>query len=239
MKNIHIIYKITFALLIILVTVCLVQSIKIYRCFKKGNFYIQPWQKIIPDAPFKVLVAGDSTAVGTGLSDNAQSTAGLLSHDYPQFDVENYSRNGLRLKGLANILGTIQDKKFDLAILQIGANDILFFTPLDQISADHRRVLDLTRHIAKRVIILHSGDIGSSPLFIWPLSWVYTWRSLKVREIYAQRQDDRVSYLDLYALNKGQDYTGCYGRDSLHLNEKGYAIWYAFIKNQLQQLHWL
>jgi lysophospholipase L1-like esterase len=216
-----------------------IQYLKVYVCIKKGNDDIQPWNRFKPDAAFKVLFAGDSTAVGTGLSDSSQSIAGLFGRDFPDLDVENYSQNGLRLKGLADILETLQHKQFDLAVLQIGANDIMFFTPIEKIKDDQQRVLNLARHIAKRIIILHSGDIGGSPLFIWPFSWVYTWRSLKVREIYAQRQNDTVSYIDIYHLNKGRDYRNCYGRDGLHLNKKGYAIWYGYIKDQLLKLHWL
>jgi len=206
---------------------------------KQGNYNLQPWQHIKPDASFKVLFAGDSTAVGTGLDDNRLSTSGLFSRDYPDIDVENYGRNGLRLKGLAEILKTLQDKTFDLAVLQIGANDIINFTPFKDIKEEELRVLDLTRHIAKKIIILHSGDVGQAPLFIWPINWIFTWRSLKVRDIYMKAQDDRVSYIDIYTLNKGKDFSRAYAPDNLHLNKEGYAIWYGYIKNQLLKLHWL
>ena len=216
-----------------------VQYVKVMACIKKGNADIKPWQGIKPDAKFKVLFAGDSTAVGTGLEDNSLSTAGLFSRDFPDAGLENYSQNGLRLKGLVDILKTIQHKKFDLAVLQIGANDILFFTPMRQIRQDHERVIDMAKHIAKKILILHSGDIGEAPLFIWPFSSILTWRTLKVRGIYMGRQDARVSYLDIYTLNKDHDYTDCYARDHLHLNQKGYAIWYGLIKDQLKKLQWL
>jgi lysophospholipase L1-like esterase len=217
-----------------------IQTLRVRFYTKQFNYdLLQPWQRIKPDADFKVLFAGDSTAVGTGLDDNAQSTSGLFSRDFPEADVENYSRNGLRLKGLIDVLNTLQNKKFDLAVLQIGANDIINFTPLGVIKDEQLQVLDLTKRIARRVIILHSGDVGESPLFIWPINLIFTWRSLRVRAIYRQSQDDRVSYIDIYSRNKGVDYRDCYARDNLHLNKKGYAIWYGYIKDQLQQLHWL
>jgi len=217
----------------------LIQFAKIRHAIEVGNYPLEPWQQIKTNASYKVLFAGDSTAVGTGLLDNSKSTSGLLSHDYPNIDLENYSHNGLRLRGLAKTLKTIPDKKFDLAVLQIGANDIIFLTPMNQIKGDLKDVLKLAKHMAKKIIILHSGDVGESPLFIWPFKWIYTWRSLKVRDFYRQSQDSQVSYLDIYTLNQGRNYNGCYARDSLHLNEHGYAIWYGFIKNQLKHLHWL
>jgi lysophospholipase L1-like esterase len=205
----------------------------IYFCTKRVNYNVQPWEQIKPDARFKVLFAGDSTAVGTGLTDNSYSTSGLFSRDFPDADVENYSHNGLRLKGLAYILKTLQSKKFDLAVLQIGANDILDFTPLTEIREDQRQVLDLTKHIASKIIILHSGDIGQVPMLIWPFTWIYTWRSLKVREIYMASQDNRVSYVDIYTLNKGKDLSSGYAKDNLHLNKEGYALWYSYIKSKM------
>jgi len=216
-----------------------IQLARVYFCTRQVNYNLQSWQHLQPNASYKVLFAGDSTAVGTGLDDNSLSTAGLFSRDYPQAHLENYSRNGLKLRGLIEILKGIQDKKFDLAVLQIGANDILNFTPMDQIRHDENRVLELTKHIASRVIILHSGDIGEAPLLIWPFNWIFTWHSLQVRSIYLSNQDHRVSYIDIYTLNKGKDYSQDYAKDSLHLNKDGYAIWYSYIKNQLKQLHWL
>jgi len=210
-----------------------IQLARIYFCTREVNYGLQPWQHIDPGAKYKVLFAGDSTAVGTGLVDNSQSTSGLFSRDFPEADVENHSRNGLRLKGLADILNTLQDKEFDLAVLQIGANDILDFTPMAQIQDDQRHVLDLTKHIAKKIIILHSGDIGQAPMLIWPFTLIYTWRSLKVREIYIASQDDRVSYVDIYAFNKGRDLSQGYSNDRLHLNKEGYALWYSYIKRNM------
>src|SRR5580698_9255590 len=122
-----------FALVLIVIGI---QLARIYFCTREVNYNLQPWQQIKPGADFKVLFAGDSTAVGTGLSDNSYSTAGLFSRDFPDADVENHSQNGLRLKGLANILETLQNKKFDLAVLQIGANDIINLTPMAQINDD-------------------------------------------------------------------------------------------------------
>jgi lysophospholipase L1-like esterase len=232
-------FKITLAVFVLALIVIGIQLVKIYLCTKEVNYDLQPWQHVRPGADFKVLFAGDSTAVGTGLVDNSQSTSGLFSRDFPQADVENHSYNGLRLKGLEGILNTLQDKKFDLAVLQIGANDILHLTPMTEIREDQRHVLDLTKHIARKVIILHSGDAGEAPLFIWPFTWIYTWRSLKVREIYMASQDDRVSYIDIYTLNKQSDLSQIYAKDRLHLNTKGYALWYSYIKIQLQKLHWL
>ena len=233
------ILKIIICIVIVSLLLTAIQLIIVKIAIRKVTFDVQPWQKIQPNSLFKVLFAGDSSAVGRGLENNVFSVAGLFSHDFPQAHVENHSQNGLKLRGLGDILSRIQDKKFDLAILQIGGNDIMNFTSLDQIRRDHQRVLELTKNIAKKIVILHSGDIGEAKLFIWPFTWIFSWRSQKVRDIYMQRQDDRVVYIDILTRNKGVDLNDDYATDNIHLNAKGYALWYAYIKDELTRLKWL
>ncbi len=209
---------------------------RVYMLAQRVDYTKQPWQHIEPKANYRVLFAGDSTAVGTGLEDTAQSTAGLFSRDYPQAHLENHSRNGMRLKDLKAILHTLQDKQFDLAVLQIGANDIINFTPLNDIRRQQQEVLYLTIQIAKHVIILHSGNIGEAPIMLWPWTLIYLDRSLKVRDIYMDSQDEQISYIDIYTLNKGKNLEHVYAKDGLHLNTEGYAMWYSYIKEQVLKL---
>ena len=229
-----------FIKLIILFTIVFLiwgvfQFISIQLYAGKVDYGIQPWQQHNPSAMMKVLFAGDSTAVGIGATDNAMSTSGWFSKDFPDAHVENHSRSGLRLGGLIVILSDLQGKNFDIAILQIGANDIIRFTPFMEIENNLQQVLRLTRQIAKRIIILHSGDIGEVRIFLWPLNWIYTRRTLKMREIYqaASRNAD-ISYVDIYTLNKKiKNIQQKYAKDNFHLNDQGYSMWYTYIKSKL------
>ncbi len=208
--------KIIGFILVVFLLLTSYQIAKIVYSTKKVNLNIHPFQKFNASAKYKVLFAGDSTAVGIGASDNTLSTAGWFSRENPKAHIENYSQNGLRLKGLIEILSHLEDKRYDLAILQIGANDIINFTNLKKVDEQERTVLDMTKKIAKKVIILHSGDIGKAPLFNWPFTWIYTWRSLKVRDIYKKNQDDQVKYVDIYGLEKpDQDLRDNYAADNL------------------------
>lgn len=232
---------IKFLILLILFSGALIygQLHMIKEYSQRVNLHLKPFEKINDSAGFKVLFAGDSTCVGTGLDDNRQSTSGYFSQDYPYASIENHCQNGLKLEGLIAILQRLQEKHFDLAVLQIGANDILYFTPMDQIRKRQQQVLTLTKNIARRIIILHSGDIGSDRLFIPPFNWIYTWRTLKVRDIYLISQDSRVSYVDVYSRDHGKNIDPFYARDRLHLNAVGYFIWYSYIKDQMKRQHWL
>ncbi len=191
---------------------------------QRVNLQLKPWQNLKPDASFRVLFAGDSTAVGTGLTDNRFSTSGLFSQDYPDVHVENHSVNGMPLKDLIEVLQSLQGQKFNLAVFHIGGNDILYFTPWSRVRLEHQRVLALAKNIATHIVILHSGDIGDSKMFLWPLSFIFTQRTLTLRDIYMKAQDDRVAYIDIITNNKRADLTDVYADDQIHLNQKGYAL---------------
>ncbi len=212
--------KFTISFIIVLLIWGVFQFISIQFYKGKVDYGIQPWQQHNPSAKMKVLFAGDSTAVGIGATDNAMSTSGWFSKYFPDAHVENHSRSGLRLGGLIVILN---------------ANDIIRFTSFKKIENNLQQVLRLTRQIAKTIILLHSGDIGEVRIFLWPLNWIYTQRTLKMREIYrAASRIANISYVDIYTLNKkienGQQK---YAKDNFHLNDQGYNTWYTYIKSKL------
>jgi lysophospholipase L1-like esterase len=210
------------------------QLVTIIHFSKKVSSHTLPFQKTNPTSTYKVLFAGDSTAVGTGTSNNTKSTAGWFSQDYPDASIENHSYNGMKLKGMIDVLTALKGRHFDLAVLQIGANDILYFTSLKSIQERQKEVLALSKQIADKVIILHSGDLGKAPLFFWPFTQIYTWRTMKVREIYQANEDAKVGYVDIYSLEESiKDKLKMYAPDNLHLNDEGYHIWYDFIKTKM------
>jgi lysophospholipase L1-like esterase len=227
-------FKILCIIIVFFLVLAGFQAFQIFIYSKKVNYHTQPFQKINPQSKFRVLFAGDSTCVGAGASDNSLSTAGWFSRDFPQASIENYSQIGLRLKGLIGILSQLKGKHYNLAVLQIGANDIMNFTSFKDIERDEKEALQLAKQISGKIIILHSGDIGKAPLFHWPLTWILTWRTLKVREIYKKSQDPKVSYVDIYQLEKSiKNKKYNYSPDHLHLNGQGYHVWYSFIKTKL------
>src|SRR5688572_21396111 len=74
---------------------------------------------------FRILIAGDSTAVGTGVADLNQSIAGRLARDFPRATITNLGENGLRTGEVADRLAVRGSERADLILLQTGGNDIL------------------------------------------------------------------------------------------------------------------
>ena len=211
---------------------------KIAQATGQVDYAAQLFQRLRPDAGFKILFMGDSTAVGVGSPAPAASTAGWFGKDFPEASIENISQSGLRLAGLREKLNLVHGDHYDLIVLQIGANDIMHMTTFGNIDSDVRAILEFCRSKSDHIAILHSGNIGTAPIFIWPFSWILSERSYYVREIYKRAaHDNRAVYVDLidYGVDKlcidhPEKY---YATDHLHLSGEGYRVWYGAIRASL------
>src|SRR5438128_2600640 len=79
-----------------------VQAVVIGLRTKKVSYNNIPFERKNPHAKLKILFLGDSTALGTGAMDNTQSVAGWFGRDFPEAEIINRSRNGKRIKELAD-----------------------------------------------------------------------------------------------------------------------------------------
>ncbi len=194
-----------------------------------------PYEQHPSHASSRILVAGDSTAVGVG-SASSTSVAGRVGADFPQADVTNLGISGLRLAELKKILRAQAGKKYDLVLLQIGANDITGRTPYGSIRADLAAVLDMADTLAPRIAVMTAGNVGTSPAFRWPLSWYITARTRVVREIFIDEVLKRphAAYADLFkeAADEpfSKDIPRFYARDFFHPSAEGYGLWYAALR---------
>ena len=193
-----------------------------------------------PQNPNKsILVAGDSIAVGIGAIDPKESIAGRLGQQFPNADIINLGVSGARLKDLLSVLHKQNKKQYDLIVLQIGGNDITHFTPYNTIRSELAEVISLSNEMSPKTIILTSGNIGSAPMFHWPLSAILTDRTLKVRAIFIEEiaKNRAVSYIDLFKDPKddplAKNTKKYYAQDRFHLSGDGYGIWYLSIQKLL------
>ncbi len=214
------------------------QTGKIVLSANRTDYSAKPFERLDHPANFKVLFLGDSTAVGVGSGNPRNSTAGWFSQDFPEAGIENISQSGLRLAGLRGKLKLVKTGPYDLIVIQIGANDIMHLTPLNAVDRDIRFVLKTLTPQARQIIFLHSGDVGTAPIFIWPFTWIFSKRSYQVRAIYQKAaQDTQAFYVDLIGRKIdrvfGADQKKYYALDGLHLTGEGYRIWYRAIREKL------
>jgi lysophospholipase L1-like esterase len=190
------------------------------------------FQKPALEAEMKILVLGDSTAVGTGVDDPKLSTAGRLSGMYPDAAVRNLAQNGLRVQDLVLLLREVaQEERFSITLIQVGANDIIRFTPMEEIEKDIDQILSRLSQQSGRVVILHSGDVGQAPLFPIYMRPLFSNRSLQMREIYKKASEKHgAEYVDLIDSQVGEFFQRepekYYAEDRLHLSGEGYRLWF-------------
>lgn len=195
------------------------------------------FERKIEDGSPRILIAGDSTAVGTGSTPDG-STAGRFGADYPSADIRNVSVNGWKVHNLLAAFPT--DGSFDLIVLQIGANDIMRGTPEGEFETSLRALFANAKARSGNVVALHSGNIGLAPMFRWPASAVMRARSLRYRAIYRRvAAENGVAYVDLYHEKErdvlSKDIPAYYADDLLHLTPEGYGVWYDAVRNTMEE----
>jgi len=103
-----------------------------------------------PAAPSaRILVIGDSTAVGTGATTPQDSTAGLLGRDYPAAEIINRGVNGSRVADLTTRFAEFTNDEFDVVLVQIGGNDIVRFTDYAALEQNLHTVLAEAQRVGK------------------------------------------------------------------------------------------
>ena len=190
-----------------------------------------------PGASRSLLIVGDSTAVGTGADRPEDSIAGRMADEFDDVSIANLAQNGARLQDVHEQLQGTGKRSFDVVLVQAGANDILYGTPLDQIRTSVETLLDSACKKGGRVIFLSNGNIGLAPAFFPPLSWIYTWRARKVRSLFMDAAAERgVQYVDLFRERGADPFVAdperFYAPDFLHPGSEGYRYWYQEIKVQ-------
>ncbi|MBI4458418.1 SGNH/GDSL hydrolase family protein, partial [Candidatus Uhrbacteria bacterium] len=191
-----------------------------------------------PDAKFHILVIGDSTAVGTGAEDPSLSIAGRLGADFPEAEIVNLGVNGARTKELLPRLAALKGRRFELILIQVGANDIVHGTNLTKLEGDIARVMDAAARLGKRVLLLTSGNVGTAHALPIGTRWFFTRRTRQVRELFMRIAKEKdVRYVDLFREPDKDPFAldpmRYYAADWYHPSGEGYRDWYDHIKAEL------
>jgi lysophospholipase L1-like esterase len=196
----------------------------------------EPYQLVPAGATATLLVVGDSTAVGTGASAPAASVAGLISRDHPRLTIVNRARDGARFSDIAAQLES--EEKFDAVLVLGGGNDVIRFTRDELLEQDIARTAELARTRARLVVFMPAGNVGSSPFFFQPWSWLMTQRSRKLHGFVQQAAaDNGALYVNLFQEKADDPFAQrpdeLHARDGLHPSDAGYRLWYGELKTQV------
>ncbi len=236
-------FLITTLILLCLGTYSLYSYIRIQSLLRVSRALVEntfPYERALaPDAP-RALFLGDSTGVGVGADTPLDSLAGRFGTDYPEWTVENRSVSGKKTAQLLPILRELPEH-YEKVVVQIGGNDIVAFSEKKQLQKDITAVLEEAKRVGKEVFLLTAGNVGNAPLFPRPLAYIWTQRTLTVREIFKRTAKEMdVTYIDLYrdAANDpfASDPYRYHAKDLFHPSSDGYALWYATFKKVLSEL---
>jgi lysophospholipase L1-like esterase len=200
-----------------------------------------PFEQHPPNAALRLLVVGDSTAVGTGAGAARASVAGRLASDYPHLWIENRAQDGATFAGVAEQLE--RAGRFDIVLLLAGGNDVIRLRAPQDLSGDVGRALALARERADQVIVMPAGNVGNAPFFFPPLSWEMTRRSRALHRIVREAAARHgATYVDLFRERDDDPFVrqpGLNARDGVHPSEAGYRYWYATLMSQGDVPAWL
>jgi lysophospholipase L1-like esterase len=237
-----VVLKIFLILILALVVYLIYLAYPVYMALKRADGVVEsnhPYEQHPANPTMRILVAGDSSAIGVGAIDPAKSIAGRLGRRYSNADLTNIGVSGAKVNDLLNALQKQKDHHYDLLILQIGANDITHFISLESIKADMAEVLKISNQISDKTIVLTSGDLGRIPIFKWPINVLMTQRTKAVRQIFLEEiaKHPNMSYVDLFYLLKKdpsrKNFDPYYSPDQFHLNDNGYGIYYHYLEEKL------
>ena len=194
----------------------------------------EPFQQNPAQPALRLLVVGDSTAVGTGTTNAALSVAGRLGQAFPRLAIENRAGDGARH---ADVLQQLQSGGiFDIVLVQVGGNDVIRLGSLDGLEAEIDEVVRRARAMAPEVVLMPCGNVGNAPFFFAPVSWWMTQRSRTLHR-YTQAAALRggVRYVRLFHERQDDPFVRdptLNASDGLHPGDRGYALWWQELQAQ-------
>lgn len=183
----------------------------------------------------RILILGDSLAVGVGAPSD-MTVAARLSVSF-NANIENYAKSGAQTKDLEAQLAHAKKTKYDLVLIQTGANDIIQLKSLETAAGNMDRAIASAKQKSDHVAFLLVGDVGAAPLWPWPWPRIYTSRTLDLRERYlALAQKHEALFVDIYKRDNifATDPSRYYASDDLHLTADGYEKWFEIITEEVR-----
>jgi len=180
----------------------------------------------------KILLLGDSSAVGTGADKPEDTIAGKLGHDFPNTQIINLGKNGTRIVDLLRQLKKVSGQKFDMVIICTGGNDVWNFSNLKKLGRHLGTALDKAKEISDhRVIFLMYHNVGSAPIFSRIVRSVLKPRGEKVQQkIKKITEEKRVPCIELFTREEVNPFLKkpniLFAADGIHPSSEGYRIWY-------------
>lgn len=194
----------------------------------------------VKEGTLKILVVGDSTATARGVKIE-DSIAGRLSSEF-NAQIRNLGENGAKIHDVIGQIDSVGKETYDLVLIQAGNIDIVWFTPLKKVQAQLPILFEKAKKLAPRVIMFRGGNMGNFPSFPRTVAWIFTHRSLLVRNVCQKiAKDHGVLYVELFLSRKDDIFLKnpkyYYTADMAHLNSNGYKVWFDYLMGEMEKVN--
>ena len=194
----------------------------------------EPFSQFPAVPSMRLLIVGDSTAVGTGASSPQASLAGLIARDHPQWLIDNRGQDGALFADVVRQLAI--DEHYDMVLVLAGGNDVIRMRDRDAMRADIDRMASAAAARAPVVLLMPSGNVGNAPFFFPPVSWLMTSRSRALHDFVAlSAARSGFVYVDLFRERSTDPFVAdrsLNASDGLHPSDAGYRNWWAELQRQ-------
>ncbi len=190
----------------------------------------------------KILILGDSTAVGTGASSAKDSIAGRLAKDFPRSEIRNLGKNGGLISDVKTQIMSVAHERFDLIIISAGGNDAWSFTSLKSIDNNLTTVFSIAKEIsAGKVFFLVYNNLGDAPIFPKIIRLFLRIRTTKIQhQILDTATRLNVPIINLFTDTKNNPFTQSpktlFAADGIHPSSEGYRLWYNRMWREMIQM---
>ncbi len=149
---------------------------------KQLGFISAKWALPDKEGSKRILILGDSTAVGTGADSIEDTIAGRLMYDFPHSQIINLGKNGGLIKDVTKQINSVLDQSFDLIIISVGGNDVYNVTGRKTIDSSLGFIFKEAKRMSNgRVFFLLYNNLGDAPIFPAPIQFILKRRSLFIQ----------------------------------------------------------
>jgi lysophospholipase L1-like esterase len=198
-----------------------------------------PLQSTPARPALRLLIVGDSTAVGTGASVPQASLAGLLAQAFPRLQIVNRSRDGALFAAvLEQLEGT---EPFDMVLVLAGGNDVVRLRGLQALRNDVEQVTLRALERAAQVVLMPAGNVGNASFFPASVAWLMTWRSRQLHSLVdAAAARHGALHVNLFREAVDDPFVQrpeLNAADGLHPSDAGYRLWFEELMVQARLSH--
>jgi lysophospholipase L1-like esterase len=188
---------------------------------------------------------GDSVTAGVGASGPDATVPRLVAHALDrQVLLDVFATSGARVAGAiaeqVPQLEALPDAP-DVVVVQIGGNDVIHLTGIDEFDETYARLLDRVTAVgAEHVLALGIPAFGATPRFLQPLRAIVGWRGERLDERIREAAAERgVTYVDVSGNTSeefGDDPHRYHAADDFHPSDDGYILWADAVLKALDKL---